>query len=79
MQTIITKFLPPTNTRGARIKAKCWLTDITIAYPVAEVNEAHKLAAEVLITKLKMTTDIDWKIVASGETPDGSGYAFIIK
>lgn len=79
MQTIITKFLPPTNTRGARIIAKCWLTNITIAYPIAEVNEAHKIAAEQLIVKLKMTTGNDWDIVASGETPDGSGYAFIIK
>ena len=64
MQTIITKFLAPTNTRGARIVAKCWNGKVTIAYPVADLKER---------------TDIEFKIIASGETPDGTGFAFIIK
>lgn len=79
MQTIITKFLAPTNTRGARIVAKCWLTSNTISYPVAEIKEAHTMAAEALIAKLKETTGNEWTIVASGDTPDGTGFAFIIK
>lgn len=79
MQTIITKFLAPTNTRGARIVAKCWLTSTTITFPVAEIKDAHTLAAEALIAKLKETTGNEWTIVASGETPDTTGFAFIIQ
>lgn len=79
MQTIITKFLAPTNTRGARIVAKCWNGKVTIAYPVAEIKEAHTEAANALIADLKARTDIEWNIIASGETPDGTGFAFIIK
>lgn len=79
MQTIITKFQAPTNTRGARIVAKCWNGKVTIAYPVAEIKEAHTAAANALIEKLKLATDIEWNIIASGETPDGTGFAFIIQ
>lgn len=79
MQTIITKFLAPTNTRGARIVAKCWNGKVTIAYPVAEIKEAHTAAVNTLIADLKARTDIEWNIIASGETPDGTGFAFIIK
>lgn len=79
MQTIITKFLAPTNTRGARIVAKCWNGKVTIAYPVAEIKEAHTEAANALIADLNERTGTDWEIIASGETPDGTGFAFIIK
>lgn len=79
MQTIIIKFLAPTNTRGGRIVAKCWSRSVTIAFPVAEIKDAHTLAAVALIAKIKEATGIEWKIVASGETPDSTGFAFIIK
>lgn len=79
MQTIITKFLAPTNTRGARIVAKCWNGKVTIAYPYIETKEAHTEAANALIADLKERTGIEWEIIASGETPDGTGFAFIIQ
>lgn len=79
MQTIITKFLAPTNSRGARIVAKCWNGKVTISYPHTEIKEAHTEAANALVADLKERTGIEWNIIASGETPDGTGFAFIIK
>lgn len=79
MQTIITKFLAPTNTRGARIVAKCWNGKVTIAYPEGSILEAHTKAANALIADLESRADVNWKIVASGQLPDGENYAFIIE
>ena len=53
MQAIITKYLGPTNSRGARIKAKCERGSITIPYP-HEANtgeDAHRVALQALINK----------------------------
>lgn len=51
-QAILTKFLPATNTRGARIKATCERGSITIPYPY-ELNpeEGHKAAVNTLTEK----------------------------
>ena len=79
MQTIITKYLAPTNFRGSRIVAKCWNGKVTISYPYTEIKEAHTEAANALVADLKERTGIEWNIVACGETPDGTGFAFIIE
>ena len=63
MQTIITKFLAPTNTRGDRIVAKCWNGKVTIAFPYSGIKESHTEAANALIADLKERT----------------GFAFIIQ
>jgi hypothetical protein len=53
MQSIETKYLPCTNTRGSRIKAECVAGNITIPYPHAEnIDGAHILAAKELCRKL---------------------------
>lgn len=80
MQTIITKFYGPTNTRGSRIVAKCWNGKKTVSYDHSLNADAnHKAAADELIADLKERTGIDWTIVAVGDLPDGTGYAFIIQ
>ena len=54
---IRTRYLPPTNTRGSKIKASCRAGSITIPYP-HELSGAdvHVQALEALIKKLKL----DW-------------------
>ena len=80
MQTIITKYLGPTNTRGSRIVAKCRNGKKTVSYDHSLNADAnHKAAADALIADLKERTGIDWAIVATGSVPTGPGYAFIIQ
>lgn len=80
MQTIITKYLGATNTRGSRIVAKCWNGKKTVSYDYSLNADAnHKAAAYALIADLKERADVAWSIVAVGELPDGTGYAFIIQ
>lgn len=53
MQAITTKFIGPTDTKGARIKASCDAGSITISYPYENSEEAcHALAAMALVRKL---------------------------
>lgn len=53
MQCITTRYLPPTNNRGARIKAECSAKSIVIPYPYEyEQDQAHRYAAIVLQTQL---------------------------
>ena len=74
MQAIQTKYLSPTNSRGARIKASCAAGSITISYPYDLSGQAvHRKAAEALVTKLQ------WDEVASllgGCLPNGD-YCFV--
>jgi hypothetical protein len=55
-QAIITKFISPTNTKGARVKAKCEAGSITLEWDYA-LNGAqnHTTAAETLKAKLGWT------------------------
>lgn len=79
MQTIITKFLSATNSRGARIQATCWNGKVTISYPYELSGvDCHRKAAEALIEKLQNIADVQWEIKAHGEMPCGNGYAFVI-
>jgi hypothetical protein len=50
MQAIVTKYLPPTNVRGGRIKAWCERGSIVISYPHGASN-AHAEAKDALIAK----------------------------
>lgn len=73
MQAIQTKFIAPTNHRGARIKASCQAGSITVNY---EYNadgymSAHKIACDALRKKLEWTGKYYGNMV-SGELPDGS-------
>lgn len=85
MQTILTKYLGPTNSRGSRIKARCWLASVTIPYPYGARRgiDTHKVAADALVGKMNKDRETKeyrtmWRIVSWGELPDGTGYAFII-
>ena len=52
MQSIQTKYLPATNTKGSRIKASCERGSVTIPYPYeCNCEEAHVLAAKTLVHK----------------------------
>lgn len=53
MQAIVTKYIGPTDTKGARIKATCDAGSITVPYPY-ELSGAdvHANAAMALVRKL---------------------------
>lgn len=85
MQAIQTKFLGPTNTRGSRIKATCWLTSVTVSWDhSANAEENHTAAIDALLCKLnKDREELDrslkeWAVVAVGESVDGKGKTAII-
>lgn len=51
MQAIHTKFIPCTNTRGARIKATCSRGSIVLPYPEGVGEPAHVKVADALVEK----------------------------
>ena len=52
MQSIQTKYLPSTDTRGSRIKAKCARGSITIPFPHELTGDAiHRAAVLALVTR----------------------------
>jgi len=53
MQALTTKYMGPTDNRGARIKATCEAGSVTIGYPSElDQEEAHIAAAKALCYKL---------------------------
>lgn len=52
MQTIRTRYLPPTNTLGARLKALCEAGSVTVSYGYGETRDEHARAALTLLAKL---------------------------
>ena len=52
-QAIVTKYLGPTNTRGARVKASCEAGSLTVSWDYAlNPEDNHKAAARALIRQL---------------------------
>jgi hypothetical protein len=79
-QTIIARFLGPTNHRGSRIKATAWRASVTVPYDYALSQSAnHYAAAEALCLKLSAGEPGFWRTILGAETPDGTGFAFIIE
>lgn len=76
MQSINTKYLAPTNTRGARIKAYASYAkelSVTIGYDYSLHTEAaHAKAAMELAQTLKWGSD--WY---SADSENGKGYVFV--
>lgn len=69
LQAITTKYLAPTNTRGARIKASCSRGSITISYPYEMRNsDGHVHAAKQLIQKF-LKEDLDEKQINPKHNP----------
>lgn len=65
MKAIFTKYVPPTNTRGSRIKAFDEdRNSVTISFEQAgSIEDAHRAAAEALIRKMKWNPT---RIVSAG-------------
>lgn len=80
MQTVTTKYLPATNTRGARIKVSSWLGNKTFSFDYA-ANCAHEAAFnEWLNEENKIWPNgKEYKLVAKGRLPDDRGYGFIVE
>ena len=78
MQAIYTKYLGPTNTKGARIKAyTLGGLSVTIGFDYALSGEArHFEAVKALVKKYALT---EWPIndMCSGDAP--SGYVFCFR
>jgi hypothetical protein len=73
MTIIKTKYLSPTNTRGARIKAMANGFNVSIPYPYQLSHElVHFEAVKALITK----HNLDWNISNMGYGSDNDGYYF---
>ena len=83
MQAIVTRYLGPTDYRGARIKAACDADSITINYPHELSGEdVHRAAAEALLVKLGWDTAHGYKPfrLVGGALPQISrdSYAFVL-
>ena len=85
MQTVTTKYLPATNTRGARIKVSSWLGNKTFSYDHA-ANCTHEAAFNEWLKEINRRLKESrngahegFKMVAKGSLPDGKGYGFIVK
>jgi len=73
VQAIITKYLPPTNVKGSRIKATAAAGSLTLHLDHAlSIEDAHAKVAELLATKLGWRGN--WFM---GGMPDDRGYCFI--
>jgi hypothetical protein len=71
---IITKYLPPTYTKGARIKASANKNSITISYDYAKSgDDPHVEAALALCKKMGWA---DHELIAGGTD---TGCVFVIK
>lgn len=85
MQTVTTRYLPETNSRGARIKVISYHGSKTYSYDYSS-PEPHKAAFEEYLKMLneemreRYREDGEWfKLVAWAGLPDQRGCAFIIK
>jgi hypothetical protein len=56
MQAIITRYLPPTQTKPARIKVFCSRDSITVTEDCSH-EHAHIMAAKILINKFRIEDD----------------------
>lgn len=84
MQAIVTKYINPTNTKGARIKATCDAGSITIPFEYAGTEEqTHAAAAMALVRKLGWenhggASDRGNGAWTVGSLPGQTGYCFVL-
>ena len=81
MQAITTKFLGPTDTKGARIKASTGEGSMTVAYEYdADNSEArHRRAAQLLAERRGWMVPGDGRRLVGGWLGKGEGWAFIVE
>lgn len=72
-QAIVTKYLGPTNTRPARVKATAQAGSVTVSWDHAfSVDGNHGTAARALCTKF------GWRgRLCGGGMPDGTGNCYV--
>jgi len=74
LQAITTKYLAPTNSRGARIKATAAAGSVTVPYDHAlNAFDNHHAAALAFARKYGWLSDDEARAYAMGALPDG-GY-----
>ena len=83
MQAIVTRYLGPTDYRGARIKATADAGSVTISYPYELSGEAcHRAAADALLVKLGWNVENGYRPfrLVGGGLPQSSrdAYAFVM-
>jgi len=75
-QCITTKFLAPTNSRGARVAARCQAKRIVVSWNDSlDVEANHRCAAMALVSFLSWPDAERW---VGGSLPDDTGYAFVM-
>lgn len=78
MQAIITKYIHPTDTKQARVKASCQAGSVTVSWDHAlDVDGNHDAACEALRKKLHWLAP-HYGPHVSGGMPDGTGNAYVI-
>ena len=84
MQAIVTKYLGPTNSRGARVKATCQAGSVTIRWDDArDVDANHDAAAYTLARKLGWISQTSGKPYSGerllrGGMPKGDGNCYVM-
>lgn len=80
MQAIQTKFIGPTNTKGSRVKASCWLGSVTVSWDHALNSEANHIEAiQAMVRKMNDEREhTQWYVVATAHSADQKGYTAII-
>lgn len=88
MQAIRTKFIGPTNTRPARVKAECERGNLAVEWAQGlGVDSNHRRAAQMLLAKFaaedaekygKTMGDHHWGEFVSGTLTDGCGVHVLI-
>jgi hypothetical protein len=77
MQAIVTKYLSPTNTRGALIKATAQAGSIYLSWDYAlDTSANHRAAAIALANKYKWLDHSD--LSEGGSLPAGNGECFVL-
>ena len=77
MQAIVTKYLGPTNTRGARIKATAQAGATYLSWDYAlDTSANHRAAAIALANKFKWLDHSD--LSEGGSLPAGNGECFVL-
>ena len=74
MQSIVTKFIGPTNTRGSRVKALADAGSLTTSWDYSlNTDENHRAAAMALVDKL------DWHYAdyIEGSLPQNNPYHMV--
>ena len=76
-QAIITRYLGPTDFRGARVKATAQAGSITVQWNYTlDVNENHSFAAQRLADKLEWLQNSSR--LHGGALPSGDGNCYVI-